>query len=117
MTPVNNPVTAKERNYNKAHIATRGKVERMFGVWKQRFRCLRIPLRMHFENSLTVIVSTACLQILLKKSLKLQWNLSSRTAPVEPYQETVQNNELLTTFFYFGYCILTSFSYWQCREC
>ena len=61
MTPVNNPVTAKEKNYNKAHIATRGKVERMFGVWKQRFRCLRIPLRMHLENSLTVIVSTACL--------------------------------------------------------
>ena len=61
MTPVNNPVTAKEKNYNKAHIATRGKVERMFGVWKQRFRCLRIPLCMHLENSLTVIVSTACL--------------------------------------------------------
>ena len=61
MTPVNNPVTDKERDYNKAHIATRAKVERTFGVWKQRFRCLRIPLRMHLENSLTVIVSTACL--------------------------------------------------------
>ena len=32
MTPVNNPVTAKERNDNKAHIATRRKIERMFGV-------------------------------------------------------------------------------------
>ena len=61
MTPVNNPVTAKQRNYNKAHIATRGKVERMFGVWKQRFHCLHIPLRMHLENSLAVIVSTLCL--------------------------------------------------------
>ena len=61
MIPLNNPVTAKEKNYNKAHIATRGKVERMFGVWKQRFHCLRIPLRMLLENSLTVIVSTACL--------------------------------------------------------
>ena len=30
-------------------------------MWKQRFRCLRIPLRMHLENSLTVIVLTACL--------------------------------------------------------
>ena len=61
VTPVNNPVTDKERNYNKAHIATRGKVERMFGIWKQRFRCLCIPLTMHLENFLTVIVSTACL--------------------------------------------------------
>ena len=61
MTPVNNLVTDKERNYNKAHIATRGKVERMFGTWKQRFHCLHIPLRMHLENSLTVIVSTTCL--------------------------------------------------------
>ena len=61
MIPVNNPVIDKERNYNKAHIATKGKVERMFSVWKQRFHCLRIPLRMHLENSLTVIVSTACL--------------------------------------------------------
>ena len=61
MTPVSNPVTAKERNYNKEHIATRRKVERTFGVWKQRFRCLRILLPMHLENSLAVIVSTAYL--------------------------------------------------------
>jgi len=26
-----------ERHFNKAHIKTRGKVERMFGIWKQRF--------------------------------------------------------------------------------
>ena len=56
MTPVTNLDTDKERNYNKAHIAKRGKVERMFGVWKQRFCCLRIPLRTHFRTSLTVIV-------------------------------------------------------------
>ena len=61
MTPVNNPVTAKGRNYNKAHIATRGKVERMFDILKQRFCCLHIPLCMHLENSLAVIVSTTCL--------------------------------------------------------
>ena len=44
MTPVNNRVTEKEKNYNKAHIATRGKVEGMFGIWKQRFCCVCIPL-------------------------------------------------------------------------
>ena len=44
----------------------------------------RIPLRMHLENSLTVIVPTACLHnfaindgdFIEKESLKLQWNLS-----------------------------------------
>ena len=61
LTPLHNPTTSKEKKYNQAHIKTRGKVERMFGVWKQRFRCLRIPLRMRLQKSLTVIVATACL--------------------------------------------------------
>ena len=34
LTPLHNPTTSKERKYNQAHIKTRGKVERMFGVWK-----------------------------------------------------------------------------------
>ena len=33
----------------------------MFGIWKQRFRCLRIPLRMRLQKSLVVIIATACL--------------------------------------------------------
>ena len=61
MTPLLSPSGRKERNYNVAHIATRSKVERMFGVWKQRFRCLRIPLRTRLENTLVIIVATACL--------------------------------------------------------
>ena len=61
MTPVPNPVTAKQKRYNEAHIETRIKVERMFGLWKQRFRCLMIPLRTHLNKTLTIIVATACL--------------------------------------------------------
>ena len=33
ITPVVNPTTSKERRYNRAHIATRGTVERMLGLW------------------------------------------------------------------------------------
>jgi len=61
LTPVPNPTTRQEKQFNKAHIKTRGKIERMFGIWKQRFRCLRTPLRLKLQITLTVIVATACL--------------------------------------------------------
>ena len=31
------PVTAKAKNINSAHIATRSNIEQMLGVWKKRF--------------------------------------------------------------------------------
>ena len=62
MTTVANPTATQEKNFNKAHIKTKGKVERIFGIWKQRFRCLRIPLRMRLQKSLVVIIATACVQ-------------------------------------------------------
>ena len=61
MTPVINPTTSKERRYNRAHIATRGTVENMFGLWKSRFRCISIPLRTSLKNTLVIVVATACL--------------------------------------------------------
>ena len=61
MTPVINPTTSKERRYNRAHIATRETVERMFGLWKSRFRCISIPLRTSLKNTLVILVATACL--------------------------------------------------------
>ena len=61
MTPLLNPFTAKQVRYNYAHSKTRNKIERMFGVWKQRFRCLRIPIRTKLHNTLPIVVATACL--------------------------------------------------------
>ena len=61
MIPVINPTTSKERLYNRAHIATRGTVERMFGLWKSRFRCISISLRTSLKNTLVIVVATACL--------------------------------------------------------
>ena len=60
MTPVNNLVTAKERNYNKAHIAIKSKIRK--NVWRIETKVL-LPTHssLYLENSLTVIMSTACL--------------------------------------------------------
>lgn len=39
LTPVMNPTTLAQRRYNRAHITTRNVVERLFGQWKNKFRC------------------------------------------------------------------------------
>lgn len=41
LTPLANPQTEAESNYNRAQISTRNPVERLFGVLKRRFPCLR----------------------------------------------------------------------------
>ena len=41
LTPVRNPRTPAEQQYNRAHIATRNIAERTFGLLKARFRCLQ----------------------------------------------------------------------------
>ena len=40
LVPMLDPQSRAERAYNKSHIKTRKVVERGFGVWKMRFRCL-----------------------------------------------------------------------------
>lgn len=60
-TPLSRPQNGKENKYNIAQIATRNPVERCFGVWKQRFRCLLDGLRTSLENTKTLIVALAVL--------------------------------------------------------
>ncbi|XP_063788800.1 putative nuclease HARBI1 [Pseudophryne corroboree] len=40
LTPLSNPDSDAEHMYQKAHITSRGVIERTFGVLKSRFRCL-----------------------------------------------------------------------------
>ncbi|CAH2011110.1 unnamed protein product [Acanthoscelides obtectus] len=61
LTPVINPVTESEENYNRAHIRTRNIVERVFGVCKRRFPCLRRTLQTEEETSIAIICATAIL--------------------------------------------------------
>lgn len=60
-TPCNNANNDKEEAYNKAHIKTRNTVERCFGLWKQRFRCLLRGMYMKLATAKTTIVALAML--------------------------------------------------------
>lgn len=60
-TPLLNPTTRKEELYNYAHIRTRNSIERCFGVWKNRFRCLLTGFRTNLENTKMYIVALAVL--------------------------------------------------------
>uniref|UniRef100_A0A671X6W2 Putative nuclease HARBI1 n=1 Tax=Sparus aurata TaxID=8175 RepID=A0A671X6W2_SPAAU len=44
VTPVTNPATPQEERFNEAHTRTRTKVERVFGIWKSRYRCIHRSL-------------------------------------------------------------------------
>ncbi|KAK7477226.1 hypothetical protein BaRGS_00002137, partial [Batillaria attramentaria] len=56
MTPVRNPRTRKERQYNFSHSSARTTVERAIGVTKQRWHCLRARLRLQPTKACKVIV-------------------------------------------------------------
>lgn len=60
-TPLHQPRNEKEEKYNVAHIATRNPVERCFGVWKQRFRCLLDGMTVNLSNAKVVIIALAVL--------------------------------------------------------
>lgn len=60
-TPLLNPKTRKEEAYHYSHIRTRNVVERCFGVWKNRFRCLLSGFRTSLENTKMYIVALAVL--------------------------------------------------------
>ena len=66
LTPVINPQTDAERRYNSSQITTRNTVERMFGVLKRRFPCLRRGLKLKMETNLAVIVAVCTLHNYLK---------------------------------------------------
>ncbi|XP_064651673.1 putative nuclease HARBI1 [Lineus longissimus] len=61
LTPLLNPATRAERRYNQAHVRTRSVVERLFGIWKRRFPCLKHGIRTKLQAALQVILATAVL--------------------------------------------------------
>lgn len=62
LTPILNPCTNAEQNYNRSHITTRNTVERCIGVWKRRFPCIQKGITMRkMDTILKVIVATAVL--------------------------------------------------------
>ena len=64
ITPVSEPQTPAEQAFNVSHTTTRTHIERVFGRWKNRFRCLSRSaggLRLSPLKACQVIVVTAML--------------------------------------------------------
>lgn len=61
MTPLLNPDSASQRNYNRRHIKTRNIVERTFGAWKRTFFVLSTTMGIKTKTVLVVIIACAVL--------------------------------------------------------
>lgn len=61
LTPKLTPTTAADRKYNSCHKSTRCVIERTYGIWKMRFRCLHRGLIFTPERNINIIVTTAVL--------------------------------------------------------
>ena len=61
MTPYKNPQSEAQRNFNKSQRATRNIIERLFGMWKRRFSCLRNVLRTKMETTFATIIAVTIL--------------------------------------------------------
>lgn len=99
-----NPTTPKEEAYNHAHIRTRNTIERCFGVWKARFRCLQNGFRTCLENTKMYLVALAVLHniaIELKEEEFSNEDIDlSQFQPVAPttHQNTLRGNVVRATF-------------------
>ena len=90
LTPFLHPTTQAQHRYNHSHITTRTVVERTFGQWKKRFRCLLTPLRLALPTSQNVIIATACLHnlaISLNVPMPEEHELEMPNFPVLIYNE------------------------------
>ena len=98
LTPLLNPVTPAEMRYNEAHIATRNTVERLFGIWKSRFQCLRKCLTFHPNKCCRVILATAVLHNFLRqhKHQDESFAWAANESFFEPDDEREEVTEIMT---------------------
>ncbi|KAK5647938.1 hypothetical protein RI129_002830 [Pyrocoelia pectoralis] len=61
LTPLLNPRTRPENRYNSSQISTRNVVERTFGIWKSRFRCLTHKSQYNIRSTTRIIAASAVL--------------------------------------------------------
>ena len=59
LTPIRNPKSAVEREFNRRHKKTRVLVEQSIGVLKRRFKILDNKIRMHIDQVRNYMVSAA----------------------------------------------------------
>ncbi|CAH2060401.1 unnamed protein product, partial [Iphiclides podalirius] len=61
MTPILSPINAAQVRYNRSHAKTRSVVNKAFGIWKKRFKCLQIGMGIKLETAVAVICACATL--------------------------------------------------------
>ncbi|CAH2109231.1 unnamed protein product [Euphydryas editha] len=98
-TPVLHPATIKEEMYNRAHIHTRNSVERCFGVWKQRFRCLLRVFTTKLDNTKLYIVTLAILyNIAMQKQDLVPEAVESSVPVTKALNNTLRGNVARAAF-------------------
>ncbi|XP_050340014.1 putative nuclease HARBI1 [Bactrocera neohumeralis] len=60
LTPVANPETPNEQNFNTRHIKARNTIERAFGVLKSRFRCISRERTLRYKHSKAALFVYTC---------------------------------------------------------
>jgi len=66
MTPLADPQSLAENEYQRKHIRTRNLVERSIGAWKRRFNCLMVGFQINVMTALIAIVACGVLWNFLK---------------------------------------------------
>lgn len=61
LTPGVDPQTLPQQMFSHTQIRTRNFIERLFGVWKRRFPCLSLGMRLSPQKTCEVIVEIAVL--------------------------------------------------------
>lgn len=91
LTPIRNPRTEVQRNFNSIHSSVRNKLERCIGIFKNRFRCLihEQKLRYTHQKSSNIINSCVVFHNLLnqREGCEQRWeNIDPLNANVNDYQ-------------------------------
>lgn len=100
-TPVSNPQLPKEHRYNTAHARTRNVVERTFGMWKSRFRCIHLPLNYKIGPTTRIIAATAVLHNIAIREQEYwqQPAVVERLVPLPPIQQQHVRGNLIRAAF------------------
>ncbi|CAC5383904.1 HARBI1 [Mytilus coruscus] len=94
LTPIISPSNEAGRQYNMAHKSTPCVVERTFGLWKMRFRCLHIGLTLSPRRNINVILATTGLHNkCLDRGIPLNMNDFEEEAEIGPPGPQIDSSE------------------------
>ncbi|ENN83189.1 hypothetical protein YQE_00452, partial [Dendroctonus ponderosae] len=68
ITPLQVCRSPAEHLYNESQIRTRNPIEQLFGVWKRRFPCMALGLRVDLNNSFAIIIATVVLHNIARQA-------------------------------------------------